>query len=156
VPDHKENASKQLKGLALLREKMPGFYVPSLVEKKKLLKLMGISARFISTFDGIRLNVDSFAKVESTKDFDLIEIKNTAECLPALPHGFFFGMTENEEMLLKVFEDKYFLCLVCLNEKSRGFHLLGWTELNELTRNKRIQYQINLHPKAKTALVEEG
>lgn len=130
---------------------MPGFYVPSLVEKKTLLKLMGISSRFISTFDAIRLNVSSFANVESTKDFDLIEIKNTDECLPSLPHGFFFGMTENEEMLLKVFEDKYFLCLVCLNEKSRGYYLLGWTELNKLTRNKRIQYQINLHPKAKAA-----
>lgn len=151
MPDHKANKTKQLQGLELLKREMPGFYVPDKDEKKKLLQIMGISSRFISTFDAIRLHVKSFAQVETAKDFDMLELKNTDDYLPALPHGFFFGMTENEDMLLKVFEDKYFLCLVSLHEKSEGFHLLGWTELNDLIQNKRIQYQINIKAKAKAA-----
>src|SRR5207302_1936420 len=108
----------------------------------------GISKRFISTFDGIRMNVSTFAEVENAKDFDLLEIKNTDDYLPDLPHGFFFGLTENEEMLLKVFEDKYFLCLVCLHDQSPGYELIGWTKLHNLIRLKRLQYQINLKAKA--------
>lgn len=149
MPDHKANKGKQLQGFELLKREMPGFYVPSKDEKKKLLQIMGISKRFINTFDAIRLNVPSFAKVENATDFDLLEMKNSAKYLPNLPQGFFFGLTENEEMLLKVFEDKYFLCLVCVNPKSPGVSLVGWTGLKPLIQNKRIQYQINLHAKAK-------
>jgi hypothetical protein len=150
MPDHARNRSKELQGLELLQAKLPGFYKPTLAEKKRVLQILGISKRFIATFDAIRLNnVDSFAQVENAKDFDLLEIKNSEAYLPDLPHGFFFGLTENEEMLLKVFEDKYFLCFVCLNEKSPGVELIGWTKLNTLIRLKRVQYQINLKAKAK-------
>lgn len=149
MPDHKANKAKQLQGLQLLKKEMPGFYVPTKDEKKKLLQIMGISKRFINTFDAVRLNVLTFTMVENAKDFDLLEIKNSDKYLPTLPQGFFFGLTENEEMLLKVFEDKYFLCLVCLNPKSPGVKLVGWTALKALIQNKRIQYQINLHSKVK-------
>ncbi|MCU1284777.1 MAG: hypothetical protein JWO13_1127 [Acidobacteriales bacterium] len=151
MPDHVKNKAKQVQGLGLLKKVMPSFYVPSLPEKKRLLQILGISKRFINTFDGIRMNVSSFADVENAKDFDLLEIKNSDAYLPDLPHGFFFGLTENEEMLLKVFEDKYFLCFVCLNEKSPGVELIGWTKLHNLIRNKRVQYQINLKAKAASA-----
>jgi len=77
MPDHDRNKSKQLKGLELLKAEMPGFYVPSLTEKKKVLQILGISKRFINTFDGIRMNVQSFKDVENAKDFDLLEIKNS-------------------------------------------------------------------------------
>src|SRR5947208_17139410 len=89
MPDHDKNKSKQLKGLELLKAKMPGFYVPTLAEKKKVLQILGISKRFINTFDGIRMNVPVFADVENAKDFDLLEIKNSDTYLPDLPHGFF-------------------------------------------------------------------
>jgi hypothetical protein len=154
VPDHKKNKRKQLQGLKLLQKQMPGFYLPSKEDKHRVLEILGVSKRFIGTFDALRLNVPSFAKVKNAKHFELIEIKNSDKYLPNLPHGCFFGLTENEEMLLKVFEDKYFLCLVCLNRRSPGFKLLGWTELRALNQNKRIQYQINLHAKAKTVAVE--
>ena len=152
TPDHAKNKAKQIKGLELLKTKMPGFYVPTTDEKKKVLQILGISKRFIATFDAIRLNVESFSKVENAKDFDLLEIKNSDAYLPNLPHGFFFGLTENEEMLLKVFEDKYFLCLVCHDPRSLGVSLVGWTELRDLIQNKRIQYQINLKSKKITAV----
>src|SRR5256885_1956562 len=84
------------------------------------------------------------------KDFDLLEMKSTDKYLPSLPEGFFFGLTENEEMLLKVLEGKYFLCFVSLHKDSRSFVLVGWKELRTRIQNRRIQYQINLRGKAKT------
>jgi hypothetical protein len=154
MPDHKENYKRQGKGLAFLKSEMPGFYCPTKQEKKEILQMLGISKRFQQTFDAIRMKVPTFADIKSAKDFDLVEIKATDKHLPNLPQGFFFGMTENEEMLLKVFEDKYFLCLVCLNKKSPGFKIVGWTELKDLIRHKRVQYQINLISKAKAAGIE--
>src|SRR5436305_2419718 len=149
MPLHATNTVSQSAALAVLNEQLPGFYVPTKTEKRKLLELMGISKRFAQTFDGILLHVASFAEIQSAKDFDLLEMKATNKCLPNMPQGFFFGMTENEEMLLKVFEGKYFLCLVCVHPKSRGYKLVGWDELKSLTQNKRVQYQINLKSRSK-------
>jgi hypothetical protein len=151
MPDHKANADRQKRGFDLLRKKLKGFYVPTTEEKKKLLEILGISRRFLQTFDAIRLNVPTFAEVKNAKDFDLLELKNTDEHLPDLPHGFFFGMTENEEMLLKVLEGKYFLCLVSNHPDSTDFTLVDWDALERLTQNKRVQYQINLKSRAKAA-----
>ncbi|MBI2683202.1 MAG: hypothetical protein HYX26_08325 [Acidobacteriales bacterium] len=148
MPDHKANADRQNRGAELLQTQLPGFYLPSKSEKKKLLEILGISKRFQQTFDAIRLNVPTFADVRNAKDFDLLEIKTTDKHLPNLPQGFFFGMTENEEMLLKVFEGKYFLCLVCAHPKSLGYELVDWGQLETLTQNKRVQYQINLKSKS--------
>jgi hypothetical protein len=149
MPDHVSNRKREKRGFEFLAKEVPGFYVPTSGEKDKLLQILGISGGFKQTFDAIRLAVPKFADIQGAKDFDLIELKVTDECLPDLPHGFFFGMTENEEMLLKVFEGKYFLCLVCLNEESPGYRLVSWKELQPLVKNKRIQYQINLRPKSK-------
>jgi hypothetical protein len=151
MPDHVANRKREKRGFDYLAKEIRGFYVPTSGEKDKLLELLGISRNFKQTFDAIRLAVPKFADIKSAKDFDLIELKVTDECLPDLPHGFFFGMTENEEMLLKVFEGKYFLCLTCLNAESRGYRLVPWKELQSLVQNKRIQYQINLRAKAKSA-----
>lgn len=152
LPDHSANYARQKRGYEYLVKAIEGFYVPSTKEKDQVLKLLGVSPRFKQAFDALRLHVRSFADIRSAQDFDLLEIKTTDACLPALPAGFFFGMTENEEMLLKVLEGKYFLCLVCLNKKSPGHHLAGWKELKGLIQNKRVQYQINLTgAKAKSA-----
>ena len=58
-------------------------------------------------------------------------------------------MTENEEMLLKVFDGKYFLCLLSLHTDSEKFILVDWDQLEDLIHNKRVQYQINLKSKLK-------
>lgn len=144
MPDHASNRKTEKEALKLLVEEEHGFYVPTREERKHLLKLLGVSQRFAQTFDAVRLHVKSIDKVKVAADFDLIETKTTKAFLPNLPKGFFFGMTENEEMLLKVLEDKYFLCFVSLHPDSRSHALVGWNELKKLTRNKRIQYQINL------------
>ncbi len=150
VPDHKENYDKQDKGFSFLKVELPGFYVPNKSEKKQLLEILGISKRFQQTFDAVCMKVSDFSKIKTAKDFDLLEIKTTGKHLPALPEGFFFGMTENEEMLLKVFEGKYFLCLLSLHPKSKNFVLVDWSQLETLTQNKRVQYQINLKTKKKS------
>lgn len=144
MPDHDANYKRQDSALIYLKEVLPGFYIPTGDEKLEILSLLGISRGFKQTFDAIRLKVSSFNGVKSAKDFDLLEVKATDKYLPSLPSGFFFGMTENEEMLLKVFEGKYFLCLVSMNEKSPGYKLVGWKELKSLIQHKRVQYQINL------------
>ena len=77
----------------------------------------------------------------------LVEIKVTRKHLPHLsegPRGFFFGMTENEEMLLKVFGKNALLCLVPVNPESEGYFLADWDTLQTMDMNKRIQYQINI------------
>lgn len=150
MPNHQANYDRQDRGFELLRKELKGFYEPTAAEKKKILEILGISQRFKATFDAIRLNVGSFGDVKNARDFDLLELKVTDKFLPNLPEGFFFGLTHNEEMLLKVFEGKYFLCLVCMNPKSPDYKLVDWTQLENLPQNKRVQYQINLK-KAKKA-----
>ncbi len=149
MPDHAANRKREKRGFDQLAKTIPGFYVPSSEEKDNLLRILGISPRFKQTFDAIRLHVPAYSGIRSAKDFDLIEVKTTDKCLPDLPRGFFFGLTDNEEMLLKVFEGKYFLCLVCLHDNAPGHCLLSWKELQSLVQNKRIQYQINLRAKPK-------
>lgn len=151
MPDHVANRKREKRGFDLLATTIPGFYVPSSAEKDDILRILGISPRFKQTFDAIRLHVSEYSQLASAQDFDLIEVKTTDKCLPDLPRGFFFGLTDNEEMLLKVFEGKYFLCLVCLHDKTPGHCLLSWQDLQSLVQNKRIQYQINLRAKSKVS-----
>jgi len=142
--DHTKNRETERFALEHLSRALPGFYRPSIDEKKQLLGILGVSSRFAKAFDCIQMRVAAFDDIRNAKDFDLIEAKGTKKYLPNLPLGIFFGMTENEDMLLKVLEDKYFLCFVSLHPKSNKHALVGWTELRKLIKTKRIQYQVNL------------
>ena len=131
----------------LLRGRISRFYVPNLAERKQVLNWLGMSSKFVRSFDALQLNVDKFEDASGLADFSLIEIKVMEKELPRLsesPTGFFFGMTDNEEMLLRIFEGKSSLCLVSVNPHSPGFFMLNWDELQKLDLNKRIQYQISI------------
>ena len=131
----------------LLRGRISKFFVPSLDERKQVLNWLGMSSKFVRSFDALQLNVDKFEDASGLADFSLIEIKVMEKELPRLsesPTGFFFGMTDNEEMLLRIFEGKSSLCLVSVNPHSPGFFMLNWDELQKLDLNKRIQYQISI------------
>ena len=131
----------------LLRGRISKFYVPSLDERKQVLNWLGMSSKFVRSFDALQLNVDKFEDASGLADFSLIEIKVMEKELPRLsesPTGFFFGMTDNEEMLLRIFEGKSSLCLVSVNPRSPGYFMLDWDELQKLDLNKRVQYQINI------------
>ena len=91
------------RAFALLRDRRPRFYVPSLKERKQIISWLGMSSKFVGSFDALQLNVEEFADASGLADFSLMEIKVTEKELPNLnedPTGFFFGMTDNEEMLL--------------------------------------------------------
>jgi hypothetical protein len=143
-PDHEQNLETEHDGLAFLKSKEKGIYEPDRDQRLWLLDIMGVSKKFVRTFDAIRLKVSSFDKIKNARDFELIEIKVTAKKLPKFPEGFFFGMTENEEMLMKVLDPNFHLCLVSLHEEGGDYKMLTYSGLAKLVRNKRIQYQINL------------
>ena len=108
---------------------------------------LNISDHFRSAFDALLLKVEGFKQIQSPSDFTMVEIKVTRKFLPNLandPRGFFFGITENEEMLLKVFGQNASLCLVSVNPESEGYFLADWDTFQGLSMNKRIQYQINV------------
>lgn len=151
MADHNANYGRQDRGIELLRKELKGFHIPNPQEKVFLLDLLGVSKSFKQTFDAVRLKVPTIADVKSAHDFDLLELKTTDKCLPNLPQGFFFGLTENEEMLLKVLNGKYLLCFVSLHPDSEGFCLTNWDELQKLIQTKRVQYQINLVTSSKRA-----
>ena len=131
----------------LLRRELPGFYVPDREQKRQIRSWLNISDHFRSAFDALILKVPRFQDIKGPSDFVLVEIKVTRKHLPHLsegPRGFFFGMTENEEMLLKVFGKNALLCLVSVNPESEGYFLADWDTLQTMDMNKRIQYQINI------------
>ena len=108
---------------------------------------LNISDHFRSAFDALLLKVEGFKQIQSPSDFTMVEIKVTRKFLPNLandPRGFFFGITENEEMLLKVFGQNASLCLVSVNPESEGYFLADWDTFQGLSMNKRIQYQISV------------
>ncbi len=144
MPDHVANRAKEKRGLGFLSKVVPGIYRPNAAQKTRILQLLGVSQKFKQAFDAIRLHVPAFSDIASAQDFDLIETKTTDKYLPSLPEGFFFGFTENEEMLLRVLEGKYFLCLISLHKDSIGYRFVSWQELRPLIQTKRIQYQVNL------------
>ena len=136
-----KNLKKEKKGLDVLFNNIDNFYIPDLNQKKIILDLMGINKkRFIRTFDGIILKVDKFEDINSKEDFDMIEMKSTDKKLPNFPYGSFFGLTLNEECLLRVF-DNFFLCIV--HTKLKKHHLFNYSEYKSMITRKRLQYQIN-------------
>ena len=135
------------RAFAVLREQLPGFYVPDTEQKRSVRVHLSIADHFRSAFDALLLKVETFEEIRSPSDFVLVEIKVTRKYLPDLakdPAGFFFGMTENEEMLLKAFGSNAVLCLCSINPESEGYSLADWDIFQSLNMNKRIQYQINI------------
>ena len=141
--NHKNLASEKF-GLQILMRDDPKLLQPTLSEKKKILEICKLPNLYLRSFDLIKLHVGDFAEVNSIKDFTLIEVKVTRAMLPNFPKGFFFGMTENEEKLLKELGNSFLLCLLALSESGTNYKFLNYDELQLLIRTKRIQYQINL------------
>lgn len=110
--------------------------------------MLELPKTFSRAFDLIQIpghiNNETEITLDETKNIRLIELKTTEKYLPNLPKGFFFGATQNEFDLAERLGDRYAFCFVCLNEKSKGFHLLTLSELNKIIRTKRVQHQINL------------
>lgn len=129
-----ENNKREKLGFDFLTQKHPNVYVPTNVEKKYVLDLLGVNIRFKKAFDAVRLNVPKFSDIQSVKDFDLLEIKaSDRKDLPNFPKGYFFSITGNEEMLSKVLNGKYFLCFVHPINETVVF--MSWEEFNDFPQS---------------------
>jgi len=143
-PDNIKNLLSESEGLAYLREIDKDLILPSLEQKKTLLSLVNLPNIYSRSFDLVKLKVNSFEDIKSRNDFILVEVKVTKKYLINFPKGFFFGMTENEDNLLKQLDGIFIMCLVSVNNTKSSHLYLSHSALHELIKNKRIQYQINL------------
>lgn len=143
-PHNQSNLDSEGKGLNMLLEEDSRLVIPTVAQKKLLLSILDYPNIYTRSFDLVRLNVDSFESVKSSKDFVLIEVKVTSKKLVDFPTGFFFGLTKNEESLLQRLKGTFLLCLVSIHPESQKSIYLDYDALIARIKNKRIQYQINL------------
>ena len=120
---------------------------PTKESRKELLNLLDIPKSFSRAFDLILLppnkNCTSEVTVESKKEITLVELKTTKKKLATSPNGFFFGATENEFELARMMGDQFLFCFVCLHPESLSYKYMNLSEVEEMTKTKRVQYQIN-------------
>ncbi len=144
------NNVTEKEGVNYLIDNYTGFFKINLATKKELLDLLRIEHRFLQAFDLIYIpemvgkEVNSDFLKTYLEDIIFVELKTTKKYLPSNPKGFFFGATENEFNFGKILGSRFRFCFVCLNEKSPSFSLQTIYELEQIIKNKRIQFQINL------------
>jgi hypothetical protein len=114
--------------------------------RKSLLELLEIPNSYRRSFDLIMLpnHNTSLTQIKFKDDVVLVELKTTKKKLINNPKGFFFGATENEFKLARIFGNKYLFCFVCLHPEARSFSYLTLSELENIIKTKRTQFQINL------------
>jgi len=143
-----DNNNSENEAIKFLVGSDKNFIKPDKNSRKMVMELMGIDKRFSRAFDLLLIpghtNLESLIELESSEGIVLVELKTTKKKLIDNPKGFFFGATQNEFDLAKLFEDRFMFCFVSLHPESMGYKLLSLSELNSIIKNKRVQYQINL------------
>jgi hypothetical protein len=144
------NNITEKEGVNYLIDNYTGFFKIDRATKKELLDALNVSHKFLQAFDLIYVPeyigkiVEEGFIVTNLENIILIELKTTKKYLPQNPKGFFFGATENEFKFGEILGDKFRFCFVCLNEMSPSYSLMTVQKLEEIIRNRRIQFQINL------------
>ena len=143
-----DNNKSEKEALLFLIESDINFLNPDKESRKIILEMLGIDKKFARAFDLILIpghtNLEQVIQLKKVEDIILVELKTTKKKLINLPSGFFLGATESEFSLARQLGGQYKFCFVSLHEESKGFALLTLEELNNVIKNKRIQYQINL------------
>jgi hypothetical protein len=130
------------------------FQLVDLVTKRRILELIGITGAFgTQTFDLVM--TPSAAPPITLENVDqhfptltLVEMKTTKGAVTdqAL-RGFFFGATEREYAMAQALGPRYCFAFVVLNETNvfaKPFAvLLTLEEVEQRTRTRRVQYQVN-------------
>ncbi len=146
-----KNNNTEKEAIAFLLEENSSFIEPDKESRKAILKLLGLDSTFTRAFDLIQVaghtNKENNFSLNTKEEITLIEIKSTKKKLENNPYGFFFGATENEFSIAEKLGNQYKFCFVCLHPDTKNYALLTTKELNQITQNKRIQYQINLQNK---------
>ncbi len=139
----------------LLKDKR--FQAPTTDTKKAILKALGLDDTKLygpQSFDAIMLPqptelIDETTLPRHLEQIVLVEMKTTKKPIKdAGLAGFFFGATQREYDLAAKLGDKFRFAFVVLNSANaygKPFAaLLTLQELENRTRAKRIQYQVNL------------
>ena len=144
----KNNNRTEKEGIDYVLQHDPRLINPTKESRKEIMELLELPKTFSRAFDLIRtpdITTDkSEIVLDKTTDITLIELKTTKKLLPMNPKGFFFGATENEFNLAKRMRNQYLFCFVCLHVNSKSFEYLKLSEVEAMTRSKRVQFQINL------------
>ena len=143
------NNKTEKEGLELVLSASRDLFVPDKHGRKQILELLGLDKKFSRAFDLIRVkgaNADSNTlPISNPKDITLVELKTTKARLPNNPYGFFFGATENEFNLAELMGTQLNFAFVCLHPDCPSVKFLTLAELKPLMRQKRTQFQVNLH-----------
>jgi len=143
-----ENLNTEKEGINYVLSHDTRLYNISKESRKFLLELLEIPNSYRRSFDLIMLpnhnHNTPLTQIKSKEDVVLVELKTTKKKLIDNPKGFFFGATENEFKLARAFGDKYLFCFVCLHPEARSFSYLTLSELEDIIKTKRTQFQINL------------
>ncbi|MEO6327488.1 MAG: hypothetical protein ABIO55_01075 [Ginsengibacter sp.] len=145
-----KNNKTEKEGINYLLSLNHGFVLPDISSRIEIMRVLNLEKKFARAFDlvlikGIdTIELDKNIIETHANDLTLIELKTTKKFLPNNPQGFFFGATQNEFDIGHFLCDQFRFCFVCLNERSSSYKLLSIPELEQIIRNKRIQYQINL------------
>lgn len=147
------NAGTEREGISLLLRDAR-FQLVTLPTKRRILELIGISGAFgIQTFDLVMtpsaeppITVDTVDEYFPT--LTLVEMKTTKKAITDKSlRGFFFGATEREYAMAKALGSRYCFAFVVLNENNvfgKPFAvLLDLSEVEQRTRAKRLQFQVN-------------
>ena len=147
-----KNNITEKEAILFLLENNPSFIEPDKESRKMILEYFGLSSKYIRAFDLIQVDghINSEEKfiLSPQDEITLIEIKSTKKKLENNPYGFFFGATDNEFSIANKLGDNYKFCFVCLHPDTKSYVTLSSSEVDNITKNKRIQYQINLQTKA--------
>lgn len=149
------NKRTENQGLAVLCADLR-FQAPDSATKVRILELLPIKGEFgPKTFDAIMtLEPAEPITVANVADYmdhiTLIEMKTTKKPIQnrAL-NRFFFGATEREYAMAKALGERYLFAFLVLNDDNDYghpfFELLSLASVEERTRGKRLQYQVNFH-----------
>ena len=143
------NNRTESEGLDLVLSASRDLFLPDLNGRKEIIKILGLKKEFLRAFDLVRVagaNADSNTlPISNPKGITLIELKTTKKRLPDNPYGFFFGATENEFNLAEQMGIQFNFAFVCLHPDCPSVKFLTLAELMPLMRQKRTQFQVNLH-----------
>lgn len=153
----KLNNVKEDSALNVLLQSNASFQRPDSKTRKKILELLGLSEYSSRAFDLIQTDIPLPAITaanahEHLDSIRLIEVKATKAAIEDENlHGFFFGATDNEYRLAAKLGDRYKFGFVVLSPKAARppfYVLLTLKEVEERTRTKRVQYQVNLRSRS--------
>lgn len=148
----KLNNVKEDSALLVLLGADERFQKPDSKTRKRILELLGAAEYSARAFDLIETDgplppITSENVAQYIHAIRLVEVKATKAAIEDENlHGFFFGATDNEYRLAAKMGERYRFAFVVLSPSERPpfFVLLTLAEVEERTRTKRVQYQVNL------------